>query len=112
MTGVNDPAVIHEDGTECRHRGPPARLVTDEGGAACAAGVTVTHVRFNGRDVPMGDAVTSLSQVAAWIANAFSPAVADLATAMRAFADGPQIRMIAEVAAAVEAERERSQTGT
>ncbi len=54
------PVMIHADGTDCPHQGPPQATVNDEGGPLCPAGIPVTHIRFNGQVLTIPQAGAAL----------------------------------------------------
>lgn len=58
------PIMIHEDGSDCSHVGPPQSTVLDDGGPRCAGGILVTRIRFNGHEMTVEDAVATLNNIA------------------------------------------------
>lgn len=60
---MTDPVLIHDDGSECHHKGAPVAPYGTPGGARCPAGQTITHVRLNGRLMPMDEAAAAMQQV-------------------------------------------------
>ena len=75
------PVIVHADGTDCHHAGQPQ--ATMPGGAPlCAAGLPVTHIRFNGQVLTIEQAAAAFMK----LAEAFSEAVKPLMTAFARFA--------------------------
>jgi hypothetical protein len=102
------PVMIHADGTDCRHEGPPQATIHDEDGSLCAAGIRVTHVRFNGKVLTIGEAYAALKNVADVFAAQLTPmitALAGLCNQIGAAMD-PAIRTLAAAAEVVDGERE------
>jgi hypothetical protein len=102
------PVMIHADGTDCHHEGAAQATVHDEGGPKCAAGLPVTHVRFNGREMTVEEAYASLKNIADVFAKQLTPVItafvklaAQIGAAME-----PTIRVLATAAAVVDEERE------
>lgn len=102
------PVMIHADGTDCRHEGTPQATIHDEGGPLCVAGIRVTHVRFNGKVLTIGEACAALKNVADVFAAQLTPvitALAELGNRIGAALD-PAIRALAAAAEVVDEERE------
>lgn len=83
------PALIHADGTGCRHEGTPQATVHDDGGPLCPAGIPVTGIRMNGRDLTVEEAVEAFRKLGAALIEAIGP-LADAA--------GPYFAQLAEAA--------------
>jgi len=101
------PALLHADGTDCYHEGRPQRIATDDQGPACPAGIEVTHVRFNGKAIPLPDAISALQQAGQKVADMLQPMIAQMVQHLNEVVGSPQIRVLAGAAAAIEQERER-----
>jgi hypothetical protein len=102
------PVMIHAGGTDCRHEGTPRATIHDEGGPLCAAGIRVTHVRFNGKVLTIGEACAALKNAADVFATQLTPvitALAELGNRIGA-ALGPAIRALTAAAEVVDEERE------
>jgi hypothetical protein len=104
-----NPVMVHADGTDCNHEGPPQAR---DGGVACPAGQLITHVRVNGKPLTLAEACAALQSVA----EAWTHALTPLVTAMAAWAQSmgsalwassPAIRALAAACAVVDEERER-----
>jgi hypothetical protein len=68
------PVMIHADGTECAHPGPPQATVDDDGGPRCPAGIPVTRVRMtDGREMTVEEAVEAFRDLGTAIIEAFRP---------------------------------------
>ena len=102
------PVMIHADGTDCHHEGPPQSAVHDDEGPRCAGGLLVTHVRFNGRLLTVEEAAAALQSVASAFAAAFIPLMESLTAAFvnfgRQIRDDPRLRVLAATLSSAEAE--------
>ena len=102
------PVMIHADGTDCHHEGPPQPAVRDDGGPRCAGGLLVTHVRFGGRTLTIEEASAALQSVASAFAAAFIPLMDSLTAAFvnfgRQVRDDPRLRVLAATLSSAEAE--------
>lgn len=103
------PVMLHAGGSECHHEGPAQRMADDEAGAACSAGIEITHVRFNGADMPVAEVVHAMTQVGQNLGVWLNAMITQLAGVAERLADSPAMRIIAKAAAAVEAERQRAE---
>jgi hypothetical protein len=101
--------MIHADGTDCGHEGKAKATVYDDGGPACAGGIPVTHVRFNGQVLTIGQACAALKQMGDTISKALTPMVTDLARFARQVCDDISIVALAAASAVVDEEREREE---
>lgn len=72
-----NPVMLHADGTDCRHQGQPQATMHAEGGPRCPAGLSVTHVRFNGKVLTVEEAAEAFQAMT----RAFGEAFAHLAEA-------------------------------
>jgi hypothetical protein len=97
---VNDPVIIHADGTDCRHPGPPQGTMDDDSGPRCAAGLAVTHVRIGGRVVTLAEAAEMLNALAAAFNAAFGQMITRMGNALgdlgRRMAGDPLIRALTD----------------
>lgn len=106
-----NPVLLHADGTECAHEGKPHAGIRADGGPACADGQQVTHVRFNGQVITIGQAYASLRSLAETIATALAPMITAYAGAFAEIGarigDDPAVRALAAYAVVAEEERRR-----
>ena len=102
------PVMIHADGTDCHHEGPPQAAAHDDDGPRCAGGLLVTHVRFGGRTLTIEEASAALQSVASAFAAAFIPLAESLTAAFvnfgRQVRDDPRLRVLAATLSSAEAE--------
>jgi hypothetical protein len=105
----NEPAMVHADGTDCRHEGDPQRLFTGDGGPECPAGVQVTHLRVNGKTLTFAEAHAALKSIADSWTRALTPAITAFADLGRRVSEDPAIRALAAACAVVDEERRREE---
>ena len=68
-----DPVLLHADGTDCRHDGPPAATAGDPGGGpCCAAGIPVTHVRVGAQILTIAEAQAAFAELTAALGEMFA----------------------------------------
>lgn len=99
------PLPVHADGTVCIHRGPAQAGLPDT--PLCSAGVEVTHIRYNGRDIEVGQLAAALDSFGQAITAALTPIVTAYAEMARRLAASlsPYIRIIAAAAEQANIER-------
>ena len=71
-----NPVIIHADGTDCAHTGAPRSALGSPGGPACAGGQQVTHVRFNGKTLTIGEAAQEFAKLAEAFTEGVRPVIA------------------------------------
>ena len=99
-----DLTAVHDDGTDCDHHGPP-RMATPHGPAVCHAGLRVTHLRVDGHEVTVGQAVTAVQEFGRALTAALTPAVTALAAFAKALSGDPALQAAAAAAGVIHAAR-------
>lgn len=102
-------ALLHADGSTCRHEGEPVATIEDDRARLCPAGQPITHVLFNGRRLTIDEASVAFASMAATITQAIAPFAAAFAELGRKLATNPHIRVLAAAGEAIERERAREE---
>jgi len=97
-------AILHSDGTTCRHEGDAKATVHDDGGPLCPAGEQITHIRYNGRLLTIAEAYAAFSSIAETITKAFAPLADAFAEFGRRLSTDPYIRALAAASEVIERE--------
>jgi len=100
-------ALLHADGSTCRHEGKPVATMARDGGPLCPAGQQITHVLHNGRQLTIGEACAAFASIAETITKAIAPLADAFAEFGRKLATDPHLRVLAAAGEAIERERAR-----
>lgn len=108
------PVMIHADGTDCGHAGPPQSTVNDPAGPRCAAGQPVDRIRFHGQVLTIEEALHTFQSVADSFITALTPVITELAVWAQTMVDAllPTGRALAAAAGVVEEERAKDAAQT
>lgn len=94
--------MLHEDGSACRHAGPPVATAAEEGGPLCPEGVAITHIMLDGRKISVTEAIQAFSSMAQTISKAIASLGQAFAEFGRKLAEDPGLKILAEAAERIE----------